>query len=220
MSSRTSTAGPQHLVFDAANTLIHKPDLWKCWEEVLSVHGHRVQIDHLMRCHKLVSEVVAFPDVTDRDFYRRFNSEVLFSLGIDADPGLLSQLFDACSYLPWRAFDDVAALQSVDLPMSVASNFNTKLRDVLEATVPVNFEHVVISEEIGVAKPSSDFYQAALSVIGVPAGKLLYVGDSPKLDVAPADSLGIPTCLIDRVDAYPHASSAAIASLGQLVDLL
>ncbi len=53
------------------------------------------------------------------------------------------------------------------------------------------FSSVVISEEIGRAKPDPRFFQAAVESLGLPAAALLCVGDNPVADVGGARAAGI-----------------------------
>jgi HAD superfamily hydrolase (TIGR01509 family) len=56
------------------------------------------------------------------------------------------------------------------------------------------FSAVVISEELGVAKPHPDFFQAAMDALGLPPEELLCVGDNPVSDVGGAQAAGIDAC--------------------------
>jgi len=57
------------------------------------------------------------------------------------------------------------------------------------------FEVVVISEEIGVAKPARAFFEQALHRMGQPKrDKVLVVGDSWEADIAGAAACGLHTC--------------------------
>jgi 2-haloacid dehalogenase len=56
------------------------------------------------------------------------------------------------------------------------------------------FTAVLISEEMGIAKPDARFFRAAGEALGLPAAELLCVGDSPAADVAGAQAAGIDAC--------------------------
>ena len=56
------------------------------------------------------------------------------------------------------------------------------------------FTALIISEELGVAKPHPGFFQAALDALGLPAEELLCVGDNPVSDVGGAQAAGIDAC--------------------------
>jgi len=205
----------RYILFDAANTLIHKPQLWSQMDTVLSAHGHRVPPELLKRNHKLLSESVHFPDRTSGDFYRRFNAELLYSLGIIPSEKLLDDLFSRCTYLPWEKFPDTEILLSLNVPLGVLSNFNSTLLELLENKFGRIFRDVLISENVGYGKPDPRFFQRAVEMSGVPAGQILYVGDSLKLDVQPAMAAGMKPLLIDRENIFPLAAGR-MTSLEQL----
>ena len=210
----------QYVLFDAANTLIHKPLLWERMLSVLSAAGHSIPLPLLRRHHKLLSECLPFPDRTSPVFYRTFNAELLYSLGIIPTNDLLERLFWACSYLPWAPFPDTSALTALPVPLGVVSNFNRTLPDLVSSLFgPHLFRDISVSETAGVAKPQRAFYEAALVLAGLPAAEVLYIGDSIKLDMEPAQALGMHTVLIDRDQHFPYFSRR-LDSLYQLADFL
>lgn len=204
----------KYILFDAANTLIHKPSLWTNYVKVLEDFGFAVSIKELKSKHKLLSEFIKFPDVTSEAFYNTFNKELLNALGIIDTPELLKEVFNACKYLPWEAFEDVKYLKNYkDYDMGVLSNFNSGLKQLLEKTVPsIDFKNVIISEDEKVAKPSIAFYNIAVEKIGLKPSEVLYIGDSLKLDIIPALEVGFKVKLIDRDNTYP-SSRYSITSL-------
>lgn len=210
----------KHLVFDAANTLIHKPSLWSAWDNVLINFGYHVDLQQLKIRHKFLSEHIFFPDRTTEDFYREFNSEVLLALNIPPTADLLDKLFKACSYLPWEIYPDTEVLLRTSYECSVISNFHSGLRKILASLLPnMKFTNILISEELGSAKPSTLFYTTAFKEIGGEPQYLHYVGDSLKLDVLPAKELGVNTYLIDRLNMYPSNKEVHVVnSLVQFID--
>ena len=56
------------------------------------------------------------------------------------------------------------------------------------------FQAVVISEEVGIAKPDPRIFAPALQKIGVEAADVLYVGDSVTSDMAAARNAGMDFC--------------------------
>lgn len=56
------------------------------------------------------------------------------------------------------------------------------------------FASVVISDEVGYAKPSREIFDIALSELAVPYGEALYVGDSIEHDYRGAGNAGIDFC--------------------------
>ncbi|MDZ4331200.1 MAG: HAD-IA family hydrolase, partial [Flavobacterium sp.] len=129
---------------------------------------------------------------------------------------LLSAIFENCTYLPWEKFEDSKVLTEIEIPIGVISNFNGTLKDKLNQFFGPVFKDILVSEELGIAKPKIGFYQKALVTIGYDASEILYIGDSMKLDIEPASQLGIKSLLIDRDDFYKK-SSYKISSLNEIL---
>jgi HAD superfamily hydrolase (TIGR01549 family) len=103
--------------------------------------------------------------------------------------------------------------------MGVMSNFNSSLKEQLNQLFGPIFSDIFVSEELGIAKPSLEFYQRALDKIDVDAKDILYIGDSFKLDMEPAMQLGIKSYVIDRDNFYPNSKNT-ITSLSDIEDLI
>lgn len=208
------------IFLDAANTLVHKPDLYPSMLRVLRAHGVDVEPGHLARQHRFMSEAKVFPDRTSREFYVEFNSELLRSLGVLPTPQLLDNLFSACSYLRWEAFADVAHLTSPGLPLGVLSNWNTKLPETLALIPDLKFTWVLGSEQLGLRKPDPAFYERVLDASGLKGEEIIYIGDSMRLDVEPALKIGFKAALIDRDNLYMYANVPRLTTLAQVASLL
>ncbi len=209
----------KYLLLDVAGTILHKPDLFTKINQTLTSHGHSVPSDKLKYNHKLISEVIKFPDRTDAGFYANFNSELLYSLGIIPTDVLLNAIFDSCSYLPWEKFEDTKVLNEIEIPIGIISNFNSSLEKKLNEFFGPVFSDIFVSEKIGISKPSTEFYQKALDKINVNPKDILYIGDSFKLDLKPSLELGITSYIIDRDNFYPNNSNT-IQSLSELKNLI
>ena len=209
----------QYIFFDVAGTLLGKPTLYSIIQNTLRDFGHEVGLDEIKNKHKLLSEVIHFPDRTDMAFYEKFNSELLYLLGIVPEEASVNSIFKKCTYLPWEAFDDTQILKKLPLPMGVISNFNTSLKDKLAQFFGPVFQDVFVSEELGVAKPNIEFYQKALEKIPFAAHEVLYVGDSIKLDLEPASKLGFKVLIIDRDNFYPNSKNK-ISSLTEITQFI
>lgn len=194
----------KHLVFDAANTIIYKPTLWSSIINVFNKHNINCTEEKLKLHHKIISEIINFPDTTSSEFYHDFNSQLLKSLGIIPSEGLLTDVFKSCSYLPWQIFDDVKYIQEINLPKSIISNFNTSLASKL---APLTFDNIFSSEIIGLRKPSLEFYKYCIDKINIDPANILYIGDSLHLDIMPANKLGMNALLIDRDNVYLKQSN-------------
>jgi HAD superfamily hydrolase (TIGR01549 family) len=61
------------------------------------------------------------------------------------------------------------------------------------------------ASEMGLLKPAPAFFQAAADAHGVPPDRVLYVGDSPTLDVTGARAIGMSSVLVGGAQAEPPA---------------
>lgn len=81
---------------------------------------------------------------------------------------------------------------------------------------------VIVSEEVGFAKPDARIFQRALAWSELRAEEILFVGDEPVIDLAPAASLGMATAWRVRGVPWPHElapPSYRLSSIDQLRDL-
>jgi len=205
----------KYIFFDVSATLLGKPTLFTTIQHTLEDHGISVSLEDIKQKHKLLSEVIHFPDRTDHIFYKKFNSDLLYLLGIVPHKPLVDDIFKNCTYLPWEKFEDTDVLNELEIPLGIISNFNTTLKDKLNTFFGDIFKDVFVSEELGVAKPDVEFYKRALEKIPFKAEEVLYIGDSIKLDMEPALTLGIETLIIDRDDFYPNLEKR-ISSLREI----
>lgn len=209
----------KYIFLDVSGTILWKPTIYQRISETLNDFNHSVSMEELKYKHKALSEIIHFPDRTDSDFYRYFNTELLRLLGIFPTDELVNAIFNNCTYLPWEKFEDTEILNKIDIPIGIISNFNSSLKDKLEDFFGSIFKDVLVSEELGVSKPNIEFYQKALKSIDCQPHEVLYVGDSMKLDVEPATKLGINCLLIDRDDFYKK-SIYKISSLNEILQYL
>jgi 2-haloacid dehalogenase len=82
------------------------------------------------------------------------------------------------------------------LPLALITNGIAAVQRRRLAASPITpyFQAVIISEEVGVAKPDPRIFAPALQKIGVEAGEVLYVGDSVTSDMAAARNAGMDFC--------------------------
>ena len=66
----------------------------------------------------------------------------------------------------------------------------------------INKDAIFISDEIGISKPNPKLYETALSSLGLNAEDVMYVGDSPAHDIAPAKSIGMLTAFARRASRW------------------
>ena len=204
-------------LFDAANTLIYKPSFYKTFLKVLADHGYKIDEYKFQYHHKLLSETHTFPDKTSKEFYIKFNSELLYSLGIIPKDNLLDKIFNACSYLPWEKYEDTIFLNKISHKLAIISNFHRGLNNIIDNLFGPIFSKIIISEEETERKPNLKFYQNAINVLNEKPNEIIYVGDSIKLDIEPAIALGIKAILIDRLNIYEKSYLHRITDMAQLI---
>jgi HAD superfamily hydrolase (TIGR01509 family)/HAD superfamily hydrolase (TIGR01549 family) len=109
------------------------------------------------------------------------------------------------------------SLQRLGLPLAILSNWGTHLRDVLRRfDLLETFQFVIVSSEVGLAKPDRRIFDLAAERAGRPRQRLLYVGDHLGDDIEGAWGAGLDAVLIDRRD---HQSEALCPRIRSLEDL-
>lgn len=204
------------IFFDVAHTLLEKPAVMPALHGALTRHGINVPMPELLSRHRLLMEAMVFPDRTSRDFYANFNAALVRAVGAMPTDELLDEMFTSCSYQPWVPYPDVHAIQRLDLPRGILSNWDSSLKDRLDALLRVDFDWILGSEEQCMRKPDSAFFQLMLDSTGLAPGRIAYVGDSMRLDIEPALRMGFNAILLDRDNLFPHSPLARITSLEQL----
>jgi len=112
----------------------------------------------------------------------------------------------------WRpvagALETLNALKGRGLKIALVSNYDGRLhRVVAELGLAPYFDAVIVSAEVGWAKPSPRIYAAALAALGVAAAEALMVGDRPREDAAGAAAAGLRALLYDPRGRAPGPGS-------------
>ncbi|MDD1782994.1 pyrimidine 5'-nucleotidase [Enterovibrio sp. ZSDZ35] len=135
----------------------------------------------------------------------RFN---VWSERLSISPAELNRLFldamaDVCQ--PLEGVKDIVPELAQKAKLGIITNGFVQLQQVrLERTGMADFfDLVVISEEVGVAKPDAAIFEHTLSLAGHPEkSRVLMVGDNAASDVLGGNNAGIDTCWLN-VDAKP-----------------
>jgi putative hydrolase of the HAD superfamily len=225
------------VLFDAGETLVHPaPSFPELFTEVLAAAGHDREPQQVIDASRSVfhrfSEAArdnelwtTSPERSER-FWLSVYARMLDELGLDGDTGLRDTLYatftDPGNY---ALFDDVEAtieaLRSAALTLGIVSNVEAWLEDLRQSLgVRDAFAVLVISGIEGVEKPDPAIFRRALERLDVDPADVLYVGDNPEFDVAPAAAVGMTPVLIDRRRRFPDETCIKIADLRQLADLI
>jgi putative hydrolase of the HAD superfamily len=121
----------------------------------------------------------------------------------------------------WRVFEDVmptlAAVRGRGWKLAIVSNWDERLRPLLHGLGLLNFfDVVVVSHEVGSAKPSPHPFLRAASELKLPAECLLHIGDSDREDCGGARAAGWDALLLDR--RRQHADPCAVDTLAAVLD--
>lgn len=149
--------------------------------------------------------------------YRRFVGELRLDDAKLPD-ALFARFTDLSTY---KLFDDVLPaldhLRGRGLRLGLISNFERWLEELLvELEVGHLFDVVTISGVAGVEKPDRAIYELALHNAGIEPHEAVHVGDSPDMDMEPADAIGMKVVLLDRGGRYRELVWPRIESLKEL----
>jgi putative hydrolase of the HAD superfamily len=122
----------------------------------------------------------------------------------------------------FRAYPEVPAvleaLRAAGARLAVVSNWDVSLHHVLDRTRLRDLvDAVVISAELGAAKPDPAIFRAALERLGATAGEAMHVGDSVEHDVAGARAAGLDAVLVARDGAEAPDGVRVVSSLDGLL---
>ncbi len=216
------------VVFDVGGTLLGFHE-WSPFQEFLAHAGLPASDEDAHAFHRRLLSVI----VAERDNAQGLgaNEEELhgwwqtnFAKTWPQRPDLAEEMFR------WlfagrfdRLFADVRpaleALRNQGMPMGVLSNFGTHLDEVLQRfDLHRYFDFVVISAQVGLAKPDPRIFELVVEKAGHPAPRLLYVGDHIGDDIEGARGAGLDAVLIDRGDRQARALCPRIHSLLDLLD--
>lgn len=123
----------------------------------------------------------------------------------DLNSAFLSAMAETCLPID-GALSLLDFLQGNGLKLGIITNGFTALQQVrLKKTgLGAYFEIIVISEEVGVAKPHPDIFNHAIKIMGNPdRQKILMVGDNPHSDIIGGINAGLDTCWINFNNMAP-----------------
>jgi len=127
-----------------------------------------------------------------------------------------------CSELMDGAYDVLQALYGKSQIVIVTNGLQTVQRGRLEhSTIRAFISELIISEEVGAAKPGSAFFDAASARCGHPSkSDVLIIGDSLTSDMQGGVDYGMDTCWFNPAgEPWPEALSITY-QLTQLTELL
>lgn len=217
------------ILFDADETLFHF-DAFKGMQLMFSRKGvdfTQHDFEHYQKVNKPLWVDYQDGKITAHELkHTRFQewAAKLETTTQELNSAFLEAMADICTLLP-GAKELMEALHG-KAKMGIITNGFTELQAIrLERTGMTEFfDHVIISEEVGVAKPDAGIFSHALEVMGNPCkSKILMVGDNPHSDILGGINFGIETCWLNshREEQVQGISpNYTVNSLHQLREIL
>ena len=129
-------------------------------------------------------------------------------LGPQGRHGNFSKFFDHLynyysSAEAWQLYPEVQAelerLRALDWPLSVVSNFDSRLLGILEALgIFEYFSYIHYSSRSGYAKPHAGIFTLACETLNTPPDATLHIGDHYQHDFLGARQAGLKAMWLDR----------------------
>ena len=217
---------PSAVLLDALGTLVELETPWPHLERELAARGVVVDIEDARAA--MLAEMAYYRAHHDeardwtglKDLRRRCAAVVQESLGTSLP---LADVEDALlAAVRFRAYPEVPAvlerLRAGGAHLAVVSNWDVSLHDVLERTeLRGHVDAVVISAEVGVAKPDPAIFRIALERLGAKATDAVHVGDSVEHDIAGARAAGVEAVFVARNGAQAPDGVRVVTSLDGLL---
>lgn len=226
------------VLFDAGETLLRPdPSFPELIVELLRRRGVDVEHDEpawiegaLATVFRAMDDLVVnrehFSTSAERSraFWEAIYARLLRELGVDDPDGVLATyLYDEFSNPEHYALfpDALPALRELaatGYTLGIVSNFEAWLEPLLERLGVLSLMSVVVvSGTEGIEKPDEEIFRRALERLSVSPERTVYVGDNPRIDVAPALAMGMGAVLVDRRGVHDAVDGAPVVrSLEQI----
>ncbi|HWO41564.1 MAG TPA: HAD-IA family hydrolase [Candidatus Eisenbacteria bacterium] len=212
--------------FDAAGTLI-KParPVGEIYASLAARYGIQASASELSKRFRLCfasAPPLAFPGARpeeikacEREWWKRLLRSVFQPWGsFERFEACFDELFSHFAKAEsWRIYPEteatLAGLAQRGLKLAVVSNFDSRLLAVLDGLgIGRCFGEVIVSSEIGHAKPEREIFHAALERYRLRPEDVLHVGDSETNDVQGATDAGLVAALVDRERSSENHTAA------------
>jgi putative hydrolase of the HAD superfamily len=228
----------QAVFFDAAGTLI-KPtnSVGQSYASIAENYGLRVAPAELFNRFRVCFDSaapLAFPGAApdtigalEQDWWKQLVRRVFEPFGpFDRFDAYFDELFayfarPASWELYPEAIETLRALRERGLKLAVVSNFDSRLRNILEGLGAASwFDGIFISSAVGYAKPDRRIFDFVIKSRQLIATNVLHVGDSVTNDIGGATNAGVKAILVDRKGAHEGDTISRVASLKEILTYL
>lgn len=207
-----SPAAVEAVTFDVGNTLITAwPSVGQIYAEVAAAHGCATATPELLEARFHAVWPTRLHLTESRAGWQQLVDEIFAGLApIPPSQSFFAELYQRFARPEaWRIYEDVLPaldrLASMGLRLAVVSNWDERLRGLLrDLGLDARFETIVVSCEIGHAKPDRAIFEAVAQRLGLPAQRILHVGDSGESDYVGARAAGLQALQIRRAATQPE----------------
>lgn len=221
------------ILFDLDDTIFDfQKAQWYCFCDVLKKYNEIYsegrysrykEINHFY--WKLVEEQIIKREIAQCQRFSSFFAELGKTVnGAEANHAFQESLNNQTWLMPNAV--EVCKLLSMTYELFVITNgiTNTQVQRVQKSGVAEYFNGIIVSEAVGIEKPSFLFFQKAFEMIGSDdTSKMLVIGDSLSSDIAGANTAGIDCCWYNQKNACipsKYCIKYTINDLSELLDLL
>ncbi len=217
------------LLFDADDTLFDYRRAEACaLEEAFEAAGVPLQPTWMLAYRKVNArawrELESGRISAARLRVQRF--EGLFrTIGVSLDPAAFAAVYlrrlAAQSWLMDGALEVIDPLRA-DHRLAIVTNGLADVQRPRLAASPIasHIAHLIVSEEVGAAKPQPAIFEAALERMGGPDPRaVLMIGDSLRSDIAGGDAFGLDTCWFNPAGLPADGGPAATYEIRRLAEL-
>jgi putative hydrolase of the HAD superfamily len=232
MDTKSGWADVDGIVFDAVGTIIQPcPPVAEVYARAAARQGvelARPEVHSRFRKHFREDEErestgsLTTDETFERNRWRRIVRRVLHEV---PDPErAFQELWDHFeSPASWRCCADaaraLASLHADGIRLALASNFDGRLRGIAESLEELAYARgaLVISSEVGFRKPHPKIYGEACTSLGLPPGRIVFVGDDLENDVLAPIRMGMKGILLDRDGRAAPSGVRVVPDLDALV---
>ena len=212
---------PKAVIFDYYNTLLcyesmdDRMEVWKIVKKTLelSIEDFSMTAEELRdlyheECEKELENCQKERGIYAEICLKRVWKEVLVKAGMEKDwagrkADKILLVHRLCAEKTNQLFPNVKkellALKEQGMKILLLSNAQVRfIKEELPEEIRKLFDVVMISENMGIKKPSEELFQIAFEKLGVEPKDIVYVGDSEHDDMIPAGKLGCHCIMIGK----------------------
>ncbi|MBH5316978.1 HAD-IA family hydrolase [Paenibacillus sp. GSMTC-2017] len=200
--------------FDLGYTLVYLPRE-QVYRQFLEENGINMSLEKLERAYHATDKqfMREYPGALGKEvttFMPWYIGVLNYKLGLQFDLNKQSQRMQEIQHVrkqKWLPFPYskkvLEQLKKHAIGIGLISNWDASARKVLEeGELLPYFDHIVISSEIGVEKPTEEIFLRAMRLAGLSPEECLYVGDNYYDDVVGSARVGMDSVLINRFGTY------------------